>query len=122
VRATFSEIISAFNAHDAERWASVMDPSFVNWPGDVRGADEERRFIAAYFGRQRGTQYQQLDEIGLVLLTPEVALYRTYGEVRNAVDTNGQVQPPSRILEAWLFRKRGDNWRVAAYFTRPSPR
>jgi hypothetical protein len=119
IREVWDEIIAMFNGHDAGGWAALFDESFVRWEGDVKGPAAEEAYMAEFFEHQPDVEYGQLDEIGLVFVTPEVAIYRTFGQVSNVVGSDGSRVPPNQILEGWIFVKRSDSWKVATYFLRP---
>jgi ketosteroid isomerase-like protein len=116
IRDVWKQVVVLFNNHDAKGLAALFDPVFERWEGNVKGPAEEQKALGDYFEQQKEIQYKQLEEIGLIFITPKVAIYKTYGEVLKELDAEENEQSPSKIVEAWVFVKRNGQWKIASYF------
>ena len=120
VREAMKQIEACYNAHDAKACAALMDEDFQNWEGTVRGrADAEKNFFASQFEQSKDLEAKILEVIGVVFVTPEVAIHKFRYEVSNLLDADGKPLPPERALGASVFIKKGGKWLRAALFTRP---
>jgi hypothetical protein len=107
------------NKHDAKAYAALFDQIYENWAGSIKGRAALEKSMAENFKNQKAYQYKALDEIGLIFVTPDVAVFKEHGEVSGYVDENGKTLPPSKILWAGIVVKRNGNWLIAAEFETP---
>jgi uncharacterized protein (TIGR02246 family) len=114
IRELVKKANEAFNRHDAEAMAAFFVENFETPDGKYRG----RKQVSDYFASMKN-QYKQLDEIGIIFVTPDVAIFKEYGENTDNVDADGKSLPPSKALEAWVLVKKNGKWLAAALFPRP---
>ncbi len=114
IRKVVEQVNAAYNKKDAKAMASCITENFENWSGTRKG----RKQSSEYWASDKG-QYKQLDEIGIIFVTPDVAIFKEHGENTGGLDADGKPLPPQKVLEAWVLVKKNGNWLGAAIFTRP---
>jgi hypothetical protein len=114
IRELVKKANDAFNKHDAKGMAACIVENFESQDGKRKGRKEQSEAWAS----QKG-QYEQLDEIGIIFVTPDVAIFKEYGENTGGVDSDGKPLPPQKALEAWVLVKKNGKWLGAALFTKP---
>ena len=67
----------------------------------------------------KGLRQKLLDDIGVVFVTPDVAIHKFRQETTGLTDDDGNPLPPSKSLVAFIYVKKGDKWLMTARFTRP---
>ncbi len=107
------------NKKDAKALAGLMDEVNEDWDGSNKGRAAQEKASAEFMKNQKAYQYKALDEIGLIFVTPDVAIFKEYGEWSGYVDENGKTLPPGKGLYAGVVVKRNGKWLIAAEFTRP---
>ena len=119
IRKVFEQITVAFNGHDAEGIAAHWDPSLESWDGSRRGAAQFLEFYSDLFKRQPHIKGRS-EEIGIVFLTPDCAVYKSRIENTDLVGKDGELQPQLRWkwLGAWAMVRKDNRWLVAAWFSR----
>ena len=115
IREVVKQANAAFNNHDAKAMAAFDVENIESWDGKRKG----RKQLSEWFASMKG-QYKQLDEIGITFVTPDVAIFKEYGENTDRLDADGKPLPPQKALEAWVLVKKNGKWLGAAIFTRPA--
>ena len=69
--------------------------------------------------RQKDVQASCLDEIGIVFVTPDVAIRKTRTEWTGMTDAEGKPLPSFKSLDAQVYVKRNGKWLRTAAFYRP---
>jgi ketosteroid isomerase-like protein len=110
---------TAYNKHDVKAYAAMCDDIIESWDGSVKGRAAWEKMVSENLERQKDRQNKQLEEIGIIFVTPEVAIYKSRDEWTGDVDAEGNPLPPSKGLVARVFVKRNGNWLYAANFQRP---
>ena len=118
IRKMQQQIMAAHAKQDAKAIAALMDEDFQNWDGTVKGRAAEEKQRRENFERQK-VQAKILDEIGIVFVTPEVAIYKFRVEITGSLDADGKPLPPLKMLYASVCVKKNDKWLRAAVFNRP---
>lgn len=121
VRASAKRILDTFNAHDAKANAALDDETYENWDGSVKGPAEDEKGARELFERQKDLQRTMLEEIGIVQVTADVAIYKFRGEWTGGIDEDGNARPRAEFLHAMVLVKRDGEWRLAAGFNRITP-
>jgi len=114
IREVVKQAIAAFNKHDAKGMAAFDVENIESWDGKRKGRKQISEFLASMKG-----QYKQLDEIGIIFVTPDAAIFKEHGENTGGIDADGKPLPPQKALEAWVLVKKNGKWLAAAIFTRP---
>jgi uncharacterized protein (TIGR02246 family) len=119
IRALPEQAATAMNNHDAKAIATLVVEDYETWNGEVKGIADYEQYYVDFFETQKDVQYEILEEIGLIFLTPDVAIYKARGKFSNQVDDEGKTTPPQQYLHAWVVVKQNGEWRVAALFSSP---
>lgn len=108
----------AFNAHDAQRFASFYTPTatLVTVRGErMNGTAEIVKGLGSIFAtRAKHAQLQQLD-CSVTFLTPDVAVAHVLNELSGVLDARGELVAPHHELSIRVFVKVDGVWRVAAF-------
>ena len=118
VRASAKRILDTFNAHDAKANAALDDETFESWDGSVKGPAQDEKSNREFFERQKDFQRTMLEEIGIVQVTPDVAIYKFRGEWTGGIDEDGNARPRADFLHAMVLVKRDGEWRLAVSLNR----
>lgn len=118
IRKVFEQTNAAFNNHDAEGMAAHWDKSIESWDGSRKGAAQVE-YYADLFKRQPSIKSNFLGEIGIIFVTPDVAVYKTRMDNTGLVDEDGKPRPQLKWLGAWVMVKKNGKWLNAAFFSRP---
>lgn len=118
IRSATKQYVAAFNKHDAMAIAALVDEDCETWEGDIKGRAAMEETYVDIFANNEHVQYKLTDEIGIVFVTPEVAIYKHNDEITGALDADGKPLPPIKRLSAKLFVKKNGSWLWAAHFYR----
>lgn len=119
IRKVIEQSITAFNRHDAKALYSSSIEDTEDWSGTQKGRVTLENSIAEWFEQQKTVQEKQIAEIGIIFLTPDVAIYKLALEHTGMTDEDGNPLSPTQSLVAYVFVKRDGNWLKAARFARP---
>jgi ketosteroid isomerase-like protein len=106
------------NKHDAKAFSAQFGDDFEVWNGSTKGPVEYGKYMSDMWERHKNVQYKLLDEIGIIFVTPDVAIYKVQEEVTGELNADGRPQSPRRRLAARVLVKRNGNWLYAASFYR----
>ena len=118
IRTVMEKRKAAFNAKDAQAYAVLHVESFENWLGTVKDRAAFEKDRSERFERQKNEKRELLNEIGIVFVTPEVAIYKGRMEYAGWVDADGKIAPPGKRLLARVLVKKQGQWLIAATFGR----
>ena len=119
IRQVESSYNDAWNRHDAKAAAAFFAKDYapVSEKVSERPANHEKS-LAAVFDRHKEHQRKLLEEIGIVFITPDAAIYKGWREVSGWVDNNGKLMPPGNQLFLRVFRKENGKWLAVTSFSR----
>ncbi len=108
-------------ATDSETGEAGYVEDAQDWEGELKGrAAIEQYLTKAFEGHLKNFQTKLLDEIAIVFVTSEVAIYKGRYELRGTLDEEGNALPASKVLYAQVYAKKNGQWLAAhGYFTRP---
>jgi ketosteroid isomerase-like protein len=106
------------NKHDAKAMSAQFADDFEVWNGSTKGPVEYGKYLFVMWERHKDVQYKLLDEIGIIFVTPDVAIYKVREEVKGELNADGRPQAPRRRLAARVLVKRNGKWVYAASFYR----
>ena len=119
IRKVLEQSLAAYNGHDAKAYAALLTENFENWEGDRKGRAATEKMLTERFERQKDRQAKLLDEIGIIFVTPDVAIFKMRGEFTGMLDADGKPLPPLKRLIAHVYVKKNSRWLRAAWFGRP---
>jgi uncharacterized protein (TIGR02246 family) len=118
IRKVVEQIYAAMNKHDAKAYAAVCAEDFETWEGDIKGRAAMEEVMSGVFANAKDIQFKLLDEIGIVFVTPDVAIYKHNDEITGSLDDDGDPLPPNKRLSARVFVKKNGRWLFASHFFR----
>jgi ketosteroid isomerase-like protein len=119
IREVGVKFFAAANKHDAKAWLASATEDVETWTGNLKGkAAWEKYLTEERWERQKDIQYKLLDEIGIVFVTPDVAIYKYRDETTGAIDADGKAIPPYKRLYALVLVKKNGNWLWTTFFAR----
>jgi uncharacterized protein (TIGR02246 family) len=119
IREAVKQSFAAYNAHDAKAFVALRTEDYENWVGTTKGREARAKDLTGTFERQKSIRAKQLEEIGIIFVTPDVAIYKQRIEVTGSVDGDGKPLPPARSLAAGVWVKQGGRWLESTFFSRP---
>jgi uncharacterized protein (TIGR02246 family) len=121
VRNVEKKLVDAWNAHDAKAIVAEYTEETEGWEGAVKGrAAIEQYLTKAFEGPFKNVQTKLIDEIGIVFVTPEVAIFKGRYENSEMLDEEGNALPDAKLLYAQVYVKKNGRWLAAhGFFTRP---
>ena len=121
VREAEEKYIVTWNAHDGKALCATHVENSESWDGTRKGrAACEKIFEERFSGPFKGFQVKLEDEIGIVFVTPDVAIYKARYEFSGVTDETGKTLPPGKTLYARVYVKKDGKWMGAhGQFNRP---
>ncbi len=120
VREAIEKLVATYNSKDVKAMVALLDETSVPWESGVKGTREgQEQYFTEVFATQKDVKSKITKEVGIVFVTPDVAIYKAYADVTGIVDDDGKAMPLAKFLGAWLMVKKGGNWLMAAYYGRP---
>ena len=119
IREAMDRMYAAWNRHDAKGLVAEMHETYETWTGDMKGPAARQKYWEERFAAQKSAKYTKREEIGIVFVTPDVAIWKARGEISGWVDENGKTMPPYRFLMGSVVVKKNGKWGEVAYFGTP---
>jgi len=119
IRNVAEQMKASFNAHEAKGCVANTDENYENWLGTVKGREAFEKQRIEDIARYPDVQASFLDEIGIVFVTPDVAIRKTRTEWTGMTDAEGKLLPSRKTLDAQVYVKRNGKWLRTAAFFRP---
>ena len=119
IREVVSQLFAALNKHDAKAYVALCAENFESGEGERKGHAAMEEYLSDVFANAKDIHFKLLDEIGILFVTPDVAIYRHYNERTGTFDSDGSPQPPLKRFSARVFVKKNNNWLFATHFPRP---
>jgi hypothetical protein len=119
IREASDKIMAAYSAHDTKAGEAFYDKTIESWDGSGKGPAAHAKMLAEGLKNQPKMKGENLDEIGIVFVTPDVAIHKLYREYTGLVDEDGKPMPKNEQICARVFVKRNGKWLLAAYFAAP---
>jgi uncharacterized protein (TIGR02246 family) len=113
--------IAAYNAHDSEAVHATYVEDVQVWRGHISGRAAATKNLAEVFaGPYKNLKVKVENEIGIVFITPDVAIYKAVLAGSGMVDEEGKALPPAKNMYAKVYVKKNGKWLGAhGYFSRP---
>jgi uncharacterized protein (TIGR02246 family) len=119
VRAIVRQGFDTWNQHDPQAHLDVYVDDYENWAGTLKGRTAREKSYLETWSRQEDSQHVLLDEIGVIFVTPDVAIFKAIAENTGFLDEEGKPLPPLKWMGAWVLSKNDGKWLVSAIFSRP---
>ncbi len=119
IREVVEQINTIHNRHEVEPLVALFDETVENWTGEIRGRAAYEKAIAGLFEREGKRLQKEVEEVGIVFVTDDVAIYKSRRQVTGEVDSAGNELPPQTVKLARIFVKREDRWFLSAWFAMP---
>ena len=118
IRKVVEQVYAALNKHDAKAMGALYVDDFENWSGSIKGRVAWEKNLSELFENSKDSQWKQLEEIAIIFVTPDVAIYKDRHELSGWVDADGQQLPPLKRLWGGMFAKKNGKWLIAGQFIR----
>jgi ketosteroid isomerase-like protein len=113
IREVVKQLYTAVNKHDVKAYVALCAENVESWNGDVKGRAAMEQYLSNTFANAKDIHIELTDEIGIVFVTPDVAIHK-----HNDVLT-GSLNADGKRLSARIFVKKNGNWFQAMYLARP---
>jgi ketosteroid isomerase-like protein len=117
IRKTYEQIYAAANNHDAKAYMALYTDNYESWDGSIKGRAAWEDYLTEFWTDNKDRQYEIVEDIGIIFVTPDVALYKCRGRTSGVVDENGEPLPPLKRLWANVFLKKNGRWLIEADFS-----
>lgn len=105
VRKVAKKLNDTWNAKDLDAHFALIDKDFV-MNDRKKGKAAHREFLTQFWSSEEYSQIKN-DEVDLVFVTPDVAIYRINGL---------RLEWNQKLILAWIFSKKSGNWLLSAAF------
>ena len=121
VRDATEQFMAAYNKHDPQAVAALIDEECRQWGDAVKGKAAFAKWYGERFERSKDliNQIKLSEEIGIDFVTPDIAIHKFREETTGVVDADGNPQPLAKGLRAYLYVKKNGQWLRRAQFRRP---
>ena len=119
IRELVAEGFAALNRHDPKAYVALYAEDYENWTGVRKGRAALEDLYTTIWERQTDRQYELLEELGLIFVTPDVAILKARTQTSGRLDRNGRPLPSLTRLVAWVLARNDGTWQYQAIFQRP---
>jgi uncharacterized protein (TIGR02246 family) len=119
VRKVVEQVNTIHNRHDVKALVGLFDETVEDWAGLTKGREAMEKNLTDLFSREKNRRQEELEEIGIVFVTPDVAIYKSKRVTTGTVDAEGNLLPPEKVMFARVMVKREGRWYLAAWFGAP---
>ena len=113
IREATKQIIETVNSGDLTVHLDLYTDPYETFTGS-----QDRAAHQQTHERLKDLRLKMLDDLGVVFVTPDVAIHKFRQEVTGGVDDDGNTLPPSKSLNAEIYVKKGNKWMQKARFSR----
>jgi hypothetical protein len=111
--------IATYNTKDVKIFEDTVVEDHESWSGVKGRASLIRRTAALFENQWKDIVIEQLEEIGIIFVTPDVAIFKSRQRYIGTLDEAGGVIPPMDVLFAEVYLKRNGRWLAHSWFWRP---
>ncbi len=119
IRKVSKQYFAAYNKHDADALAAWFVEDLENWKATQRSLADLIQVWTKSWERQPDGQLGFGEEIGIIFVTPDVAIHKYIENYLGNLDADGKPLPPSKGIAADIYVKKNGKWLCAAFFNRP---
>jgi uncharacterized protein (TIGR02246 family) len=121
IRKVREKRIATYNTKNLALVEETIAEDAEDWLGEAKGRDAGKRAIAELFeGRWKNLRITQLEEIGIIFVTPDVAIFKSRQEYSGMVDEEGRAITAYQALFAEVYVKRDGKWLAHSWYWRPT--
>ena len=118
VRKAVEKLVATYSSHDTKTLLTLIDETIAAWEDSEQGKAAEEKRLREGFNNQKNMRVKLAQEIGIVFVAPDVAIYKAHVDVTGLAGEDGKPQPPMKRLNAWVMKKKDGDWLLAAIFSR----
>lgn len=118
IRKVMEQAYALANEHDAEGLTALLTEKWEDWGGNRKGRTAWKKYWSELWERQKGARGKLLEEIGIIFVTPDVAIYKAIDETTGMLDAGGKPLPSRKDLNAHVLVKENGAWLLMAVFSR----
>jgi len=118
IRETMKKSFDGINTHDIKAHLSTLTEDYENWTGSMKGLKAREKYLTEIWKWQKSAQHNVVEEIGIILIAPDTAIYKARCESTGEVKKDGTPIPKNEWLGAWILAKKGEKWLIAGFFPR----
>ena len=119
IRQVALQILDGYSTGTPGTVVELFAEDWENWEGTIKGRAAWEEYATELLQRRKGVKFKQLEEIGIVFVTSDVAIYKQIVEMSGGIDEDGKLRQPAKILYAVVYVKKGGKWLQSSYFGRP---
>lgn len=119
IRKVVEQVNTIHNRHEVKPLVALFDETVEDWAGQTKGREAMEKNLTALFAREKNRIQKEIDEIGIVFVTPDVAIYKSTRVTTGTIDAGGKPLPPEKVIFARVVVKREGRWYLAAWFGAP---
>jgi len=111
IRNAEEEYIVTWNAHDGKALCATCVEEYESWNGNVNGRPACEKYYGENFaGPWKNFQVKLSEEVGVVFVTPDVAIYKARYAHSGGFDREGKALPAGKVLYARVYVKKNGKW------------
>ena len=118
IRKVHEHAYAGVKALDAKAWLATATEDIETWTGGLKGRAAIEKYYSEYWGKNKELKFKMVDDIGIVFVTPDVAIYKFRDEVSGALDADGNTRQPYKRLMAVPYVKKNGKWLWTTWFSR----
>jgi ketosteroid isomerase-like protein len=118
IRSAVEEIFASFNRRDLEAYGELWEDGYFDFTG-ASSREQNKKWAEEAFANYKDIQAEQIKEIGIDFLKPDVAIQRRAMTFTSSSGPDGKPVPTFYGLRSSVFMKKNGKWIVVAQFGRP---
>lgn len=119
IRELVEQVNAIHNRHEIEPLVALFDETVEDWTGQTKGREAYKKNLTDLFAREKNRIQEEIEEIGIVFVTDDVAIYKSTRVTKGTVDADGKPLPPEKVIFARVVVKREGRWYLSAWFGAP---
>ena len=118
IRKVMEQAYTFANEHDARGLTGLLTEKWEDWGGVRKGRAAWEKYWSELWARQEEAQGKMLEEIGIIFVSPNVAIFKAIDETTGMLDAGGKPLPSRKDLNAHVLVKKDGAWLFVAVFNR----
>ena len=117
IRETMKKGIDGLNKHDIKAHLSTLTEDYEDWTGSMKGLKAREEYFTERWKWDKNAKYNVVEEIGIIFVSPDVAIYKARCESTGLVEKDGTPRPKNEWIGAWVLVKKSGDWLITASFS-----